>query len=116
MWRITPREPGKKFVPDGIWKRIREFEKSGAGILDIRRSIDLVSLISMRLARGRQQDLADVIVLIRHDNLDESFAEHLDSALRDDYIHCLDERRIEEENDARLFGEACESAIPNPTP
>jgi hypothetical protein len=65
------------------------------------RVVDLVNLIQLKLAARRYQDFADVVNLIRFNNLDESFAERLHSSLRGDYIECLEEKRREDEYEAR---------------
>ena len=88
-----------RFVSDDIWKSIRELEKSGTEIIAVRQSIELVPLISMKIARGLFKDLADVVRLIRHENLDDSFADRLHAALRNDYLRCLDEKRGDDEFD-----------------
>jgi hypothetical protein len=63
--------------------------------------IDLVTLIQLKLAARRHQDFADVVNLIAAHNLDESFADRLHATLRRDYIECLEEKRREEEYEAR---------------
>jgi hypothetical protein len=62
--------------------------------------IDLPTLIQLKLAARRYQDLADVVNLIRFNELDESFQGHLHASLRRDYIECLEEKRREDEYDA----------------
>jgi hypothetical protein len=42
-----------------------------------------------------------VVELIRHNNLDESFAERLDKSIRSDFIECLEEKRREDDYEAR---------------
>jgi hypothetical protein len=59
--------------------------------------VTLPSLIALKLAARRHQDFADVVNLIRHNNLDESFQEKLHPAVRRDYIECLEEKRREDE-------------------
>ena len=54
-----------------------------------------------KLAARRHQDFADVVNLIHFNGLDESFAERLHPSLRRDYIECLEEKRREDEYEAR---------------
>ena len=63
--------------------------------------IDLTVLIELKLAARRHQDFADVVSLIRAHQLDESFADRLHPSVRSDYIECLEEKRREEEYEAR---------------
>ncbi len=63
--------------------------------------VDLVTLVQLKLAARRYQDFADVVNLIRAHNLDESFADHLHDSVLDDYIECLEEKRREDEYEAR---------------
>jgi hypothetical protein len=63
--------------------------------------VNLESLIQLKLAAGRHQDFADVVNLIAVHKLDESFAGNLATSLRGDYIECLEEKRREEEYEAR---------------
>ncbi|HTU92628.1 MAG TPA: hypothetical protein VMF69_21280 [Gemmataceae bacterium] len=67
--------------------------------------INLAVLIELKLAARRYQDFADVISLIRAHQLDESFAGRLHSSVRNDYIECLEEKRREDEYQARQLGE-----------
>lgn len=66
--------------------------------------LDLATLIQLKLAARRHQDFADVVNLIRFNKLDESFAERLHSSVRRDYIECLEEKRREDEYQARQLG------------
>jgi len=61
------------------------------------RVVNLRTLIELKLAARRHQDFADVVKLIRHNDLDESFAESLHRSVRRDYIECLEERRREDQ-------------------
>jgi hypothetical protein len=63
--------------------------------------VDLVTLIQLKLAARRFQDFADVVSLIRAHDLDESFQEQLHPTLHRDYIECLEEKRREDEYEAR---------------
>ncbi len=65
------------------------------------RVLELVTLVQLKLAARRHQDFADVVNLIRFNNLDESFARRLHPSVRRDYIECLEEKRREEEYEAR---------------
>jgi len=66
--------------------------------------IDLVTLIQLKLAARRHQDFADVVSLIRVHQLDETFGERLHPSVRGDYIECLEEKRREDEYNARQLG------------
>jgi hypothetical protein len=65
------------------------------------RVVKLATLVQLKLAARRYQDFADVVALIRANGLDESFAELLHSSLRGDFIECLEEKRREDEYEAR---------------
>jgi hypothetical protein len=67
--------------------------------------INLAVLIELKLAARRFQDFADVVSLIRAHQLDESFADRLHPSVRSDYIECLEEKRREDEYQARQLGE-----------
>lgn len=67
--------------------------------------IDLAVLIELKLAARRYQDFADVVSLIRAHQFDESFGDRLHPSVRSDYIECLEEKRREEEYEARQLGE-----------
>jgi hypothetical protein len=63
--------------------------------------VDLVTLVQLKLAARRHRDFGDVVELIRFNNLDESFADRLHASVRQDYIECLEEKRREDEYEAR---------------
>jgi hypothetical protein len=63
--------------------------------------VNLTTLIQLKLAARRHQDFADVVSLIRAHQLDESFLDRLHPSIRSDYIECLEEKRREEEYEAR---------------
>ena len=63
--------------------------------------VDLVTLIQLKLAARRYRDFGDVVELIRFNDLDESFADRLHNSVRRDYIECLEEKRCEDEYEAR---------------
>jgi hypothetical protein len=63
--------------------------------------LKLEALIELKLAARRYQDFADVVKLIDVHNLDESFADRLHPSVRGDYIECLEEKRREDEYEAR---------------
>jgi hypothetical protein len=65
------------------------------------RFVNLETLIQLKLAARRYQDFADVVSLIRAHDLDESFADRLHPSVRRDYIECLEEKRREDEYEAR---------------
>ena len=63
--------------------------------------VDLTTLIQLKLAARRYRDFGDVVELIRFNNLDETFADRLHATVRGDYIECLEEKRREDEYEAR---------------
>jgi hypothetical protein len=65
------------------------------------RVVDLPTLVQLKLAARRYQDFADVVNLIRVHHLDESFQAKLHPAVHRDYLECLEEKRREEEYEAR---------------
>jgi hypothetical protein len=69
--------------------------------IDGRSVVDLATLVQLKLAARRYKDFGDVVELIRHNDLDESFADKLHPTLRQDYIECLEEKRREDEYEAR---------------
>jgi hypothetical protein len=62
---------------------------------------DLPTLIQLKLAARRHYDFGDVANLIRVHNLDESFQAKLHPSVHRDYIECLEEKRREDEYEAR---------------
>jgi hypothetical protein len=69
--------------------------------IDQLRVVTLEQLIQLKLAARRYYDFGDVVFLIRVHNLDESFADCLHESVRRDYIECLEEKRREDEYEAR---------------
>lgn len=65
------------------------------------RVLTLPQLIQLKLAAGRHYDFGDVVYLIRVHNLDESFLKQIHPAVHRDFIECLEEKRREEEYEAR---------------
>jgi hypothetical protein len=65
------------------------------------RVVNLRTLIELKLAARRHRDFGDVVELIRFNNLDESFADCLHPSVRSDYLECLEEKRREDEYEAR---------------
>ena len=63
--------------------------------------VNLETLVQLKLAARRYQDFADVVALIRFNELDETFAERLHPSIRRDYVECLEEKRREDEYEAR---------------
>lgn len=63
--------------------------------------VNLPTLIELKLAAHRYQDFADVVSLIRTHQLDESYLDRLHPSVRNDFIECLEEKRREEEYEAR---------------
>jgi hypothetical protein len=81
---------------------IRYPDPSAVGeLIDSISVVNLPTLVQLKLAARRHQDFADVEKLIRFNDLDESFAERLDPSVRRDYIECLEEKRRDDEHDAR---------------
>ncbi len=69
--------------------------------IDDIRFVNLVTLVQLKLAARRYKDFGDVVALIRSNDLDEAFADRLDESVRGDYIECLEEKRREDEYEAR---------------
>jgi hypothetical protein len=67
--------------------------------------LDLLNLVQLKLVARRHQDFADVVNLVGIHKLDESFADRLHPSLRSDYIECLEEKRREDQYQARQLGE-----------
>jgi len=63
--------------------------------------VNLPTLIQLKLAARRHRDFGDVVELIRVHDLDESFLPQLHSAVRQDFIESLEEKRREDEYEAR---------------
>jgi hypothetical protein len=72
-----------------------------AEVLAGRRTVNLPTLIQLKLASGRYKDFGDVVELIRANDLNESFQDKIDPSVRGDFIECLEERRREDEYEAR---------------
>jgi hypothetical protein len=60
------------------------------------RVANLKTLIELKLAAHRYQDFADVVSLIRANDLDESFMSQLHLSVHKDFIECLEEKRRED--------------------
>jgi hypothetical protein len=75
-------------------------ELSSEEIEDVK-VVTLPQLIQLKLAARRYYDFGDVVFLIRVHNLDESFMEKLHPSVHRDFIECLEEKRREEEYEAR---------------
>lgn len=63
--------------------------------------VNLPTLVQLKLAARRWRDFADVVELIRFNDLDESFQQNLHPAVRRDFIECLEEKRRDDEYEAR---------------
>jgi hypothetical protein len=63
--------------------------------------VDLLTLIQLKLAARRHRGFADVVELIRFNNLDESYGKKLRPSVWSDFIECLEEKRREDEYKAR---------------
>ncbi|MBI3461530.1 MAG: hypothetical protein HY000_00500 [Planctomycetes bacterium] len=70
-------------------------------LVDDKPVVNLRTLVELKLAARRWRDFADVVELIRFNDLDESFAQKLHPSVRSDYIECLEEKRREDEYEAR---------------
>jgi hypothetical protein len=64
-------------------------------------AVTLAELIQLKLAERRYYDSADVVSLIEVHNLDESFMEKPHPSVRDNYRKCLEEKRRQDEWEAR---------------
>jgi hypothetical protein len=69
--------------------------------IDKARVLTLPQLIQLKLAARRHGDFYDVELLIRAHDLDESFRKQLHPSVRQDYLECLDEKRRQDEYEAR---------------
>jgi hypothetical protein len=85
-------EPGPIAYPD---------PKDVSQLVDDLCVVNLPALIQLKLAAGRYQDFADVVNLIRENQLDESFQDKLAPSIRNDFIECLEEMRRDDEYEAR---------------
>jgi hypothetical protein len=63
--------------------------------------VNLATLVQLKLAARRWRDFADVVELIRFNDLDEKFLPILHPSVHRDFIECLDEKRREDEYEAR---------------
>jgi hypothetical protein len=85
-------EPGPIAYPDP--EKVSE-------TIDKLRVVDLATLVELKLAARRLKDFADVVELIRFNNLDEAFGSRLHQSVRSDFIECLEEKRREDEYERR---------------
>jgi hypothetical protein len=85
-------EPGPVVYPD---------PESVRTVIEKTQVVNLPTLVELKLAARRHQDFADVVNLIRFNNLDESFANQLNPSVQRDYIECLEEKRREDEYEER---------------
>ncbi len=69
--------------------------------IDRKPVVKLAPLIELKLAARRWRDFADVVELIRFNDLGESFAAQLHPSVRSDYIECLEEKKREDEYEAQ---------------
>jgi hypothetical protein len=63
--------------------------------------VNLKTLIELKLAARRHKDFADVVDLIRANDLDESFMTDLHQTVHRDFVECLEEKRREDEYERR---------------
>jgi hypothetical protein len=85
-------QPGPIAFPDP--QSVREERKSVF-------FVNLATLVELKLAAKRYQDFGDVVNLIRENALDESFLPHLHASVRRDFVECLEEKRREDQYEAR---------------
>ena len=95
---VTGGKPGWADIPTPI--RYPDPSVAGESIQNIS-VVNLATLIEMKLAARRSRDFADVVELIRANDLDESFRSRLHPTVRSDYIECLEEKRRDDEYEAR---------------
>lgn len=67
-------------------------------------TVSLERLIELKLVTWRVREMADVIELIRRNNLSEDFAERLHELVRTPYLECYD-HKVEEDRQEREYGE-----------
>lgn len=70
-------------------------------VIDTIRVVNLPTLVELKLAARRWRDFADVVELIRFNELDESFRSKLHPSTHADFIECLEEKRREDEYNAQ---------------
>jgi hypothetical protein len=63
--------------------------------------VNLPTLVQLKLAARRYRDFGDVVELIRVHDLDESFMEKLHASVHPDFVECLEEKRREDQYEAR---------------
>ncbi|HKI34191.1 MAG TPA: hypothetical protein VKA46_20225 [Gemmataceae bacterium] len=85
-------KPGPFAFPDPVTNS-QEIEKI--------RVITLPQLVQLKLAARRYKDFGDVVFLIQVHNFDESFLPQLHPSVHQDFIECLEEKRREDEYEAR---------------
>jgi hypothetical protein len=77
-------------------------DPSAAGVkIDDIQVVSLPQLIQLKLAARRYYDFGDVVFLIRVHNLDERFMDQLHPSVHQDFVECLEEKRREDEYEAR---------------
>jgi hypothetical protein len=65
-------------------------------VIDKIHVVNLATLVQLKLAARRWRDFADVVELIRFNELDESFLSKLHPSVQQDFIECLEEKRRED--------------------
>jgi hypothetical protein len=94
---VTGRYPGR-----GEPGPISFPEPTAASVeIDKIRVLKLPELIQLKLAAQRYYDFGDVVFLIRVHNLDETFLQQLHPSIHKDFIECLEEKRRDDEYQAR---------------
>jgi len=72
-----------------------------AETIDTVQVVNLPTLIQLKLAARRYRDFGDVVELIRFNELDEGFRDQIHPSVHADFIECLEEKRREDEYEAR---------------
>jgi hypothetical protein len=70
-------------------------------VIEDKKVVNLPTLVQLKLAARRYYDFGDVVHLIRVHDLNEAFAEQVHPSVRRDYVECLEEKRREDEYEAR---------------
>ncbi len=83
---------------------IRFPDPSEATVVGGLTTVSLERLIELKLVTWRIRDMADVIELIRRNNLTEEFADRLHPLVRTPYLECYD-HKLEEDRQDEEYGE-----------
>jgi hypothetical protein len=85
-------DPGPIAFPDPV---------AVAQVMEGRPVLNLPTLVQLKLAARRYKDFGDVVELIGVNKLDEAFLKVIHPSVHSDYIECLEEKRREDEYEAR---------------